>query len=136
MTLYLHRFSGHTAAGETLMFTWHADSLRTLADASDAAVAWVGALWAGATAGIGFGDHVPTAAGIDGVSTVSLDPATGLQINRLDAVADLPGMSVDNTLPSDVALVVSLRTALARGSGRGRFYLPSPVVTDVDATGR
>lgn len=136
MALYQHRFLGHTAAGENWMFTWWADSARSTGDAHDAAEAWVTTLFAGATAGNGLEDHTPTTVGLDSVTTVQITAATGVQVTRVDSALSLDGVSASNTLPSDVATVVSLRTATPTRSGRGRFYLPPGVVADVTSTGR
>lgn len=136
MALYQHRFFGHTAAGENWMFTWWADSARSSGDAQSAAVDWAGVLWDGATAGNGLEDHMADEVGLDGVTTVQVDTATGTQITRLDNALSRDGVSTSNTLPSDVAVVVSLRTATPTRSGRGRFYLPPVTVADVDTDGR
>lgn len=136
MALYQHRFFGHTAAGENWMFTWWADSARSSGDAQSAAVDWAGVLWDGATAGNGLEDHMANEVGLDGVTTVQVDTATGTQITRLDNALSRDGVSTSNTLPSDVAVVVSLRTATPTRSGRGRFYLPPVTVADVDTDGR
>lgn len=136
MALYQHRFLGHTAAGENWMFTWWADSARSSASAAAAAVTWAQTLWAGAVDGNGLEDHLPTTVGLDSVSTVEINTATGTQISRLDTAISLDGVSASNTLPSDCSAVVSLRTATPTRSGRGRFYLPPGVVTDVAADGR
>lgn len=136
MALYQHRFSGHTAALESWMFTWWADSSRSAGNAHAAAVTWVNVLFDGATAGNGLEDHLATTVGLDAVTTIEINPATGTQISRIDGAVSRPGVSVSNTLPGDVCLVASLRTATPTISGRGRFYLPPLTVADVDTTGR
>lgn len=136
MALYQHRFLGHTAAGENWMFTWWADSARSLGNAHTAAEVWVTTLFNGATAGNGLHDHLATTVGLDSVTTVEITTATGVQVSRQDSALDLDGVSVSNTLPSDVSTVVSLRTATPTRSGRGRFYLPPATVADVDTDGR
>lgn len=136
MALYQHRFGGHTAAGENWMFTWWADSSRSSGDAQAAAIQWATDLWAGATAGNGLEDHLPTTVGLDTVTTVQVTTATGVQITRQDNALSLDGVSASNTLPSDVSVVVSLRTATPTRAGRGRFYLPPGIVADVTSTGR
>lgn len=136
MPLYQHRFLGHSAAGETFMYTWWANSIRALADAQAEAVAWNATLWDGATAGNGYGDHVPAATGMDSVTTVTIDPLTGLQSARIDTAVTVDGVSVANALPADVAIVVSLRSQLANRRGRGRFYLPQPDIVALTPDGR
>lgn len=136
MPLYQHRFSGHTSSNETFMYTWWANSIRSLADAHTAAQAWNALLWNGATAGNGYKDHVTANVGMDNVTTVTITQATGLQTARLDAAQAIPGVAAGAPFPADVALVISLRTQLANRQGRGRFYLPQPAASQTTATGR
>ena len=118
------------------MYSWWANSIRTIAAAQTAAVAWNLALWNGATAGNGYRDHVPAGVAMTSVTTVQVDPSTGLQSARVDTAQAIPGVAAGAALPADVALVVSLRTLLANRRGRGRFYLPQPAVSQVTTTGR
>lgn len=136
MALYQHRFAGHTAAGENWMFTWWANSSRSLAAAQAAAVVWATNLWDGATAGNGLEDHMATAVGLDTITTVEINQADGTQLSREDGVLSRDGVSVSTTVPSDVALVASLRTTTPTRSGRGRFFLPPLTLADVAADGR
>jgi len=136
MPLYQHRFSGHTASNETFMYTWWANSIRSLADAHAAAIAWNLLLWNGASAGNGYKDHVTANVGMANVTTVQITQLTGLQTARLDSAQVIPGVAAGPPFPADVALVVSLRTVLANRQGRGRFYLPQPAASQVTATGR
>jgi hypothetical protein len=136
MPLYQHRFTGHTASNETFMYTWWANSIRSLADAQAAAVAWNALLWGGAVAGNGYEDHVTTNVGVDNVTTVTIDQLTGLQSTRVDTGVNIDGVVVGTPMPADVSLVVSLRTAIANRRGRGRFYLPQPATVNLTADGR
>lgn len=136
MPLYQHRFSGHTASNETFMYTWWAQSIRSIGDAQTAALAWNALLWGGATPGNGYEDHVTLNIGVDTVTTVLIDPLTGLQTSRVDTAQNLDGVVVGVPMPADVSLVVSLRTALANRRGRGRFYLPQPATANLTADGR
>lgn len=136
MPLYEHAFSGATAEGETFTYTWWANSIRALADAQTAAVAWNLALWNGASAGNGLKDHVTAGVTMQSVKTITVDQATGLQSTRADTAQVIPGVAAGSAMPGDVSLVVSLRTALATRRGRGRFYLPQPAASQVLATGR
>lgn len=136
MPLYQHRFTGHTASNETFMYTWWANSIRSLGDAQTAALAWNALLWGGATAGNGYEDHVTTNVGVDTVTTVTIDPLTGLQSTRVDTDQSLDGVDLGIPMPADVALVISLRSELANRRGRGRFYLPQPGVVNLTADGR
>jgi len=99
-------------------------------------VAWNAALWAGATAGNGLEDHVTAEVGVDSVTTVTVDVLTGLQEFRLDTAQSIDGVAAGSALPADVALVVSLRSAVSNKFGRGRFYLPQPAASQVTTNGR
>jgi hypothetical protein len=136
MPLYQHRFSGNTSSNETFMYTWWANSIRSLADAHAAAIAWNALVWNGASAGNGYKDHVTANVGMANVTTVTITQLTGLQTARLDSAQVIPGVAAGPPFPADVALVVSLRTVLANRQGRGRFYLPQPAASQATATGR
>lgn len=136
MTLFQHRFFGHTAENETWMFTWWASGTRDIDAAQAAAVVWLSDVWTSAPSGNGLADHLPTEVGADGVTTVQVTQATGLQTMRRDDSVNLDGVSTADPMPADVALVVSLRTAFANRSNRGRFYLPPPASNQVTGTGR
>lgn len=136
MPLYQHRFQGHNAAGDVWQFTWHADSVRNITDAQTAAVAWLNELWDPAGASVGLGSLVVAGCGADRVSTGRLTVATGLQDQLAETVVSLVGTAVGSSLPPDVALVVSLRTALANRRGRGRFYLPALAAASLATDGK
>lgn len=136
MPLYEHAFTGSTAEGETFTYTWWANSIRSLNDAHASAMGWNLTLWNGATAGNGLKDHVTAGVSMQSIKTITVDIATGLQSTRADTVQVMPGVAAGPALPGDVALVVSLRTALATRRGRGRFYLPQPAASQLAVTGR
>jgi hypothetical protein len=118
------------------MYTWWANSIRSLADAQTAALAWNALLWGGATAGNGYEDHVTTNVGVDNVTTVTIDQLTGLQSTRIDTAQNLDGVVVGTPMPADVSLVISLRTAISNRRNRGRFYLPQPATVNLTSDGR
>jgi hypothetical protein len=62
--------------------------------------------------------------------------ATGQQQSLRETDVSHAGTAAGSALPGDVAIVVSLRTALANRSGRGRFYLPQPAATTLAADGK
>lgn len=64
-------------------------------------------------------------------SVAEIDGTTGKQASRQDTELSLAGTSSNEALPFEVALVVTLRTALATKAGHGRFYMPAPDVTNV-----
>ena len=136
MTLYLHKFQGSLAAGDQFNYGWWANSNRTLAAAQAAAVAWNATLWNGAVAGNGYKDHVTAGVSMLNVITVSVNPATGKQINRADTAQVIAGVAAGNAMTAKTSVVVSIRTDLASREGRGRFHLPQPAVSQATATGR
>lgn len=136
MPLYQHRFRGHTAMGDTFVFSWWANDSRSTTDANDAAAVWITDVMAGATAGNGLEDHLTDEVGFDVVSTGRITVLTGLQDQLAETPVNLDGVDAGSALPGDVALVVSLRTGLANRSGRGRFYLPQPAASSLTALGK
>lgn len=119
--------------GETFSFGVHVDGPPD--GVNDALAAWVvavGLLWShDSGAGNTLASHISTTIGIDDVSAAELDPFTGKQTEKVMTSAAHAGTSTTGPLPHSVALVVSLRTALATRKGRGRFYLPP---LDLDST--
>lgn len=136
MPLYQHRFTGHTAMGESFMYSWWANSIRDIATAQAAAVAWNAALWNGPGGVNGYKTKVTAAVGMDNVTTLLVTQSSGQQTARVDTPQVIVGTAAGSALPGDVSLVISLRTALANRSGRGRFYLPQPAASQVATDGR
>jgi len=62
---------------------------------------------------------------------VTVDQSTGKQIARADGAVTDAGADTGESLPPQVALAVTLRTALATRAGRGRIYLPPFAVSQV-----
>jgi hypothetical protein len=135
MTIYLHRVSGVCPAGDIFSFGWHSNTPLALASTHANAVTWTNGLWGGAGTAPGIGAQYPVGLHVTKVTTYQLDPVTSKTVGVLEDDMDLPGTSVDNSLPQDVAVVVSLRTADPSRKGRGRFYLPAPAVTTASLTG-
>lgn len=136
MALYQHRFHGHTAMGDSFVFSWWAESTRTTDAANDAAGAWAATVWDGSPTGTGYEAMCTAGVGIDRVSTGLIEIATGTQLELAEDGVDIDGTAAGDAMPGDVAIVVSLRTALANRRGRGRFYLPQPAVSMCTATGK
>lgn len=136
MALYQNRFIGTLPEGDTFTFSWWTDSTQNLATVQAGNVQWAQDLWAGATAGEGLEDLLPSSCVLTTVRTGLITQETGQQQAVDEDTVNLPGVATGNSLPNDVALVVSLRTALANRRGRGRFYLPSLVATTLTAAGR
>jgi len=132
MPMYQHRYSGTLPAGDQFVFSWHAVSLRSLEDAQAAAVAWLDVFW---TQGDGFATKCTSGVTVTKVSTGLVLVATGQQQALAEDVIGQPGTAAGSSLPQEVALVVSLRTALANRRGRGRFYLPPLAASFTTTTG-
>lgn len=135
MPLYQHRFSGHCAAGDIFVFSWWSDTSVSIDTSQSNAVAWAEALWAGPTAGTGYTAYTTADVGIDRITTGEITMATGQQQALRETTTAIAGTATGPSQPAEVALVVSLRTALANRTGRGRFYLPQPSVEALDDDG-
>ena len=136
MALYQNRFIGTLPEGDTFTFSWWTDSTQDLATVQAGNVQWAQDLWAGASSGAGLQDLLPSSCVLTTVRTGLITQETGQQQAVDEDTVNLPGVATGNSLPNDVALVVSLRTNLANRRGRGRFYLPSLVATTLTAAGR
>lgn len=64
------------------------------------------------------------------------DTATGGIIATQVGGSTYTGTALSGSLPPQIAICVTLRSALAGRSNTGRFYLPAPGTTQVDANGR
>lgn len=127
MALFRHRVVGSTP-GESWSFTLHTTGSGTDATANAVWSSAVGAFWTG-----GVDALVNTGISVVERSTTLINEATDGQISRTSDPQELPGVGVEEMLPYQVALVVSLDTALANRHGRGRFYLPPLTVATVAA---
>ena len=136
MPLYQHRFTGGLAAGDIYIFSWWADREDDVNSANSAAVTWATNFWEGPGTDDGYGSLVTPDVTMSAVSTGEINMATGQQQTLAEEPITLAGTAEGSALPADVAIVASLRTALANRSGRGRFYLPQPAASTLTATGR
>lgn len=135
MPLFQHRYQGHLAAGDIFVFSWWSDTSLTIDTSHGNAVQWANDFFGGPAGTDGYAQFVTTTVGIDRITTGEITPATGQQQSLRETVTSVDGTNAGNALPAEIALVVSLRTALANRSGRGRFYLPQPAFNAADATG-
>jgi hypothetical protein len=133
MALYQHRFRGALPSGDIFIFSWWANSIRTTANANAAASTWLTAFTGGAS---GFASKVTAGVVFNRVSTGLINPAGGGQTELAEATVNIPGTAAGNSLPPIVALVVSLRTALANRRGRGRLYLPPLASSSLTTLGK
>ena len=128
MPLYQHRFAGHLAAGDIFVFSWHSETSVSIDTSQSNAVAWAEALYAGPGGTNGWVAYSSSSVGIDRITTGEINVATGQQLALRENAVSIDGGVTGDALPAEVALVVSLRSALANRTGRGRFYLPQPAI--------
>lgn len=64
------------------------------------------------------------------------NPLTGLILSTQMGGSTYTCTGLSGALPPQVAICVTLRTSLAGSRNTGRFYLPGPAVTQIDANGR
>jgi hypothetical protein len=62
-----------------------------------------------------------------------INEANGQVVDSYVSAVGVAGTGVNNALPSEVAMCVSIRET--NGVVRGRFYLPPPTVNQITATG-
>jgi len=132
MSIYRITFTGHMQTGETWETTWHVDVAGGQAlDVANAAADAITAAWSGTTGPAGRLDAYYTAdIGVDNVAAVELGSGNH-GVDKKEASLALVGTSTDELLPPNCAVATSLRTNLPTKAGRGRNFLPSPVVTTV-----
>lgn len=135
MPLFQHRYEGHCHAGDIFVFSWWSESASTIDVSHAAAVAWASDVWDGSTGGDGWASYTNPAVGIDRITTGEITTATGQQQALRESPSVLVGTSLSGSLPPVVSLVVSLRTATANRTGRGRFYLPQPATNALELDG-
>jgi hypothetical protein len=133
MALFRATFSGALASSEIFAYSF----CFTADDADPAAHTvhcdtWLKDLWNNTL----FSNHFNVGVIHNRIRVSRLNIASG----QVEASADLSvsgtgyvGTSSQAFLPFEVAVCVSLRTALAGRRHRGRFYLPPPIVGDVPA---
>lgn len=129
MALFRHTARG-TFPGEIWTFNIHTIGALPVADANNAFAVGLQTLFDASMLALYAPDVEVTSA-----ATASIDEATDKQITRVEDALGLSGTSVNEQLPFNLALVVSLRTSLATRAGRGRFYLPA-MASNVLAGGR
>lgn len=132
MTFYRGTVKGHLEGGEVFNFTQHYSGTTGQAATGAAELAdAVTLLWSGTNSPAGnITALYPASIGVDGVTFDELD-SSGLNVQQGRASLALVGTGTDEPLPPQCAVVVSLRSNTPTRSGRGRFYLPSPVTTTV-----
>jgi len=132
MAFYRGTVKGHLEGGEIFNFTIHFSGVtgQAATGATELADA-VTLMWSGTNTPAGnITALYPAAIGVDGVVFDELGD-TGRNVEQGRASLALVGTGTDEPLPPQCAMVVSLRSNTPTRAGRGRFFLPSPVVTTV-----
>lgn len=131
MALYQHRFEGILPIGTRWGFGWWSESLASLDVIHADAVTW------GQTA---FDTTVlamyDTSFEVQRIATSLIDQSTGVQQNLAESTVSLAGTTAGTSLSADMAICVTLRTATTSRRGRGRFYLPAGLTSQVEGDGR
>ena len=136
MPLYQHRFIGILASGDQFSFSWWSDNSLTIDSSHGNAITWAETLWNGQDTLPGYATLCSADVSIQRITTGEISPLTGQQQTLRESNVDIAGTSTSNSLPADVAIVVSLRSPVANRTGRGRFYLPQPTTDALTAVGR
>lgn len=130
MTLFHHTLEGTTPDGNWSFGLWTTNTGDDVGAALTKFQTAVAAMWA-----TDMDAYISDQVSYTAQKVVSVDPSSGKQIARADGVVTDAGANTGETLPPQIALAVSLRTALATRAGRGRFYLP-PFAVDQVLNGR
>jgi len=136
MTVYKHAFTGTLPAGDVFSFGWHDSNSIGLGASHTLATAWINDLWSGVLLTPGIGTVMEPGVVVTKVTTYALDALVPYHTTAIAATdLALPGGSAADSLPQDLAVVVSMRTATPGRRGRGRIYLPAPNTTVLTAVG-
>jgi len=130
MTVFRHRFGGNGPAGDVWQCVVHS--------ASDLVIDTVHTQFLGQfllDLGGGMQPLWHASTGITFAVTDELDAVTGHTIDQRSDDVAYPGTSADQMSPQGLAVVVSWITPVPGKHGRGRIFLPAPVVTAFTATG-
>lgn len=131
MALFLLTFQGTLPSGEQFQHGLHCEGSISAADAATAAATALEDAISGNTAGM-----FRTDCTWDQLTTATLNTGTDrVSASRVDALAVAGSSSAGTSCPPQVAIVATLRTASAGPRYRGRFYLPSPITSDLNNDG-
>jgi hypothetical protein len=123
MVAYRGTFSGTLGGSEIFAFSFAS----ALVGSSDIAAmltaynTWLNDFWTSPVANL-----FPSEVTINRLRVVQLTDTTGQVTDSREQGVTKVGTSTADSLPFEVACVVTLRTSTPGGKGRGRFYLPPP----------
>lgn len=126
MTLFHMTLEGTTNDGGWSFGVWTTNTGDDAAAALTKFQTAVAAMWAS-----GIDAFISDQIAYTAQKVVTVDQSTGKQITRADGAVTDAGADTGESLPPQVALAVTLRTALATRAGRGRIYLPPFAVSQV-----
>lgn len=131
MTIFRVSAAGISPGGDEWQFGMHL--LKVGGTAGGALTAWsaaIDALWNGdGDTVLGVGQYYQTTVQLQSLVATALDPLTGKNATQAVGSDSLVGTGSGQGLPAAVAVCVSTRTALPTRAGRGRFYMPAPLVS-------
>lgn len=130
MTLFRCAASGVFASGRTWSFRQHFSSTHTQAQVETDWLAQIISFWTNGSHGVE--TIYPTGTVLQVTSTAQLTSLLREGVKSEDAPA-LAGTSVNDSLPEQNCILISLRTAMVGRGNRGRIHLPAPA--ESEATG-
>lgn len=131
MTIYRVTAEGNMPQGDIFNWTWHVTGAAGSVDAVTSAAGdalltmWKGPQPLGGAPSIEA--FMSTDTELSGLRVDELD-ANGHNVSQRVFGLTAPGTNVNQPLPPNVAIAVSLRTSVPRQRGRGRFYLPATAI--------
>jgi hypothetical protein len=135
MTVYRCRMNGGLPSGEVWSSGFHVQTAADIAAVATSFSSAVTALWTG-TGSAGVGGVYSTTVTVTSLDVFQLDPVTDKAIAKDERPVTLAGQGPGDALPQEVAVCVTLRTRTPGPSGRGRMFMPPPLVTTVTPEGR
>ena len=129
MTYFRGSFQGSLPQGDNYVTNLHILSSSTLASVHATFSAAATTFWNAIKI------YLPPTNTLDNIVTTELNPANGKNVAALVTGATIIGTGTAPAVPQQTCMLVSLRTGNASKSGRGRQYLPSPVIGALDPTG-
>jgi hypothetical protein len=131
MTIYRATAQGISPGGDEFQFGLHlAKAGGTVADALGAFTQFATDLWDGnGGTVVGLTTYYGTSTQLQNLVVTSLDPVTGKNVAQASGAVSFSGTGSGQELPPNTAVCVSTRTGIPTRSGRGRFFLPGPLVS-------
>ena len=129
MTFYRVSQRGDLPLGDTFVTNFHYESSQTLGSVHALVEQAVQTFWTTLKA------HLPTVTVLRDIITTELNPANGKNVSAQETSPNIAGTGALTASPQNACILVSLRTANASKSGRGRQYYPAPVTGSLNDDG-